>query len=153
VVAAVFDDGPEWRFRARAVLAEFEATRLPSWLGGRVVSDNRAKTRARRAVARSYAAVCGDAETGERGLVGAFAADPRREAEAEPFSEETETGVRCGYEFRFAVAVDPADGRATWPDPGADRATVREALVDEIDAALAGATDRGARVTVECAGP
>jgi hypothetical protein len=149
----VFDDGPEWRFRARAVLAEFEATRLPSWLGGRVVSDGRATARARRAVAQSYAAVCGDEETGERGLVGAFAADPRREAEAEPFSERTETGVRCGYTFRFAVAVDPETGLATWPSPGADRATVRAALVDEVDAALAGATDHAARVTVERATP
>jgi hypothetical protein len=99
-------EGPEWRFHARAVLGTFEATRLPSWLGGRVVSRGRAHSRARRAVAYSYAAIHGDSDTDERGLVGVFETDPRRHAEAEPFTEETETGVRCGYEFDFAVAVD-----------------------------------------------
>lgn len=151
-------DGPEWRFRARAVLGTFEATRLPSWLGGVVLSRGRARSRARRAVGYTYAAVHGDADTGERGLVGAFETDPRRHAEAEPFTEETETGVRCGYEFRFAVAVDPDRNRATWPDPGADRETVREALVDAVREALADApapdgSDDGVSITVERAGP
>lgn len=92
----MLDDGPERRFRARAVLDSFEAIRLPSWLGGGVVSRGRARSRARRAVAYCYSAIEGDEGSGRRGLVGAFGTDPRRRAEAEPFTEETETGVRCG---------------------------------------------------------
>lgn len=159
----MLDDGPEWRFRARAVLGTFEPTRLPSWLGGRVLSRGPARARARRAVARSYAAIHGDEGTGERGLVGAFETDPRRRAEAEPFSEETDAGVRCGYEFEFAVAVDPERGLATWPASGADRATVRAALAEEVRTALAGVDVGGGgdgdddagpdSVTVERAGP
>jgi hypothetical protein len=149
----MLDDGPEWRFRARVVLDSFEATRLPSWLGGGVVSRGRARGRARRAVAYSYPAIEGDEETGRRGLVGVFETDPRRRAEAEPFTEETTTGVRCGYEFRFAVAVDPEANRATWPDPGSDRAAVREALAGAIREALGDAGGGPSSVTVERLGP
>lgn len=150
----MFDDGPEWRFRGRATLATFEATRLPSWLGGRVVSRDRARRRARRAVARTYAAVAGDPETGERGLVGAFEADPRRDAEAEPFSEATSTGVRCGYEFAFVVDVAADTGLARWPAPRSDRETVREALADEVRTTLADAYGAAPdAVTVERASP
>ena len=145
----MFDDGPEWRFHARVVLDSFEATRLPSWLGGGVLSRGRARGRARRAVAYSYPAVRGDEASGRRGLVGAFEADPRRHAEVEPFTEETATGVCCGYEFRFAVAVDPDSGRATWPGPGADRATVREALAAAVREALAEAGREPASLVVE----
>jgi hypothetical protein len=145
----VLDDGPEWRFRVRAVLASFEATRLPSWLGGGVVSRGRARGRARRAVAYSYSAIEGDEGSDRRGLVGAFETDPRRRAEAEPFTEETATGVRCGYELRVAVAVDPGTDRATWPDPGADRAAVREALAAAVREALAAADAEPESVTVE----
>lgn len=138
----------EWRFRARAVLATFEAVRLPSWLGGQPVYWGRATVRARRAVARTYAAVCGDEETGERGLVEAAETDPRRRVEADPFVEETETAVRCGYDLQIAVAVDRESRAARWPSPGADRGRVREALADEIDEALAAAGEPGWPVSV-----
>jgi hypothetical protein len=95
-------------------------------------------------VARAYGAVAGE-DPSERGLTAAFATDPRREASTEPFVEETETGVRCGYEFIFAVALDPDSLRATWPERGADRATVRAALADDVREALAGATDSDGR--------
>jgi hypothetical protein len=151
--------GPEWRFEARAVLGTYEPLRLPSWLGGAVVSHGRAEGKARRAVARTYAAIHGDSETGDRGLIGTFETDPRRHAEAEPFIERTEAGVRCGYEFEFAVAVDADTMTATWPDPGSSRAAVREALVEAIRARLdAGARttadgDSALSITVERAGP
>jgi hypothetical protein len=152
-------DGPEWRFEARAVLGTYEALRLPAWLGGAVVSRGRARGKARRAVARTYAAVCGDREHGDRGLVGTFDTDPRRHATAEPFLEETATGVRCGYDFEFAVAVDADTTLATWPDTGSDRATVRAALTETIREQLADrvgptADDEDALVIdVERAGP
>lgn len=151
-------DGPEWRFEARAVLGTYEALRLPEWLGGAVVSRGRANGKARRTVARTYAAVCGDRETGDRGLVGAFETDPRRHATVEPFLEETATGVRCGYDFEFAVAVDADTMLATWPDTGSDRATVRAALAEAIRtrlAADAAETDDGdaLSVSVDRAGP
>jgi hypothetical protein len=151
-------DGPEWRFEARAVLGTYEALRLPAWLGGVVVSRGRAEGKARRAVARTYAVICGDRETGERGLVGTFETDPRRHAEAEPFTERVEGGVRCGYDFRFAVAVNADTMLATWPDPGSSRAAVREALSEAIRERLAGAArptgngDGDRSVTVERAG-
>jgi hypothetical protein len=134
------DDGPEWRFRGQAVLGEFEAIHLPGWLGGHVISRGWARGRARRAVARAHAAVTGGDPT-ERGLTAAFATDPRRDATAEPFIEETETGVRCGYEFTFAVALNPDSMQATWPTPGADSKTVETALADRVREELVGTAD------------
>jgi hypothetical protein len=142
-------DAPEWRFEGRAVLGTFEATRLPAWLGGAVVWRGRARGRAQRAVARTWSAVHGSEESGARGLVGAFETDPRRHVAADPFLEETPTGVRSGYDFRFAVALDADGARATWPGPGTDRAMVREALADTVREALTGAGVPPASVTVE----
>lgn len=130
------EDAPAWHFDARAVLATFEATRLPDWLGGHVVARNRARGRARRAVAATYGTVLGDEERNERGLVGAYETDPRRRKTTEPFMEDTEMGVRCGYDFSFVAAVDGERGLATWPEPDASRETVREALAAEIRSAL-----------------
>jgi hypothetical protein len=144
----VLGEGPEWRFEGRAVLGTYEPVRLPAWLGGAVVSMGPARSRARRAVARTYAAIEGE-EGGDRGLVGAFRTDPRREATAEPFSEETDAGVRCGYDLEFAVTVDPDTGLATWPNPRSDAATVRTGLVEAVRTRLteaAGETPDSVRV-------